>query len=372
MIEENWNAMHRLTFVERSLEMHAVEHALFSDQRRLIHITAAAGMGKTELVRRIGERFRDRFSGGVVFVRQPTNNDELFELRKLLGERSGSTLLLYDGIDEGPWPLEWHLSFLRGIEASLADVQVIATSRPINYPKDYPSFEIALSAFSQDEAKELLQRVSLLYGKIPSQIVDLAAGNPLLLLQIAQISVERGDYWKTLATLSSFERPGLLGADGKPLRKNSHGLQKIVASVGDVNKELLARVKFNPDEVFELTPRQYEEVTAELFHQLGFNVTLTPASKDGGKDLMIAHKDSLGSFLYFVECKRYSPERPVGVEIVNALSGVVERGRATAGIIMTTSRFTKGAREIEHELQHRLSLKDYSDFKALLDELPSH
>lgn len=106
MIEENWNAMHRLTFVERSLEMQAVEYALFSDRRRLIHITAVAGMGKTELARHIGERFRGRFPGGVVFVSQPTNNDELFELRNLLGERSGSTLLLYDGIDEGPWLLE--------------------------------------------------------------------------------------------------------------------------------------------------------------------------------------------------------------------------------------------------------------------------
>lgn len=77
----------------------------------------------------------------------------------------------------------------------------------------------------------------------------------------------------------------------------------------------------------------------------------------------------MGSFLYFVECKQYAADRPVGIGLVNALVGVVERGKATAGLLMTTSRFTSGARAVERELSARLSLKDYGNFKAYLEKV---
>jgi restriction system protein len=70
----------------------------------------------------------------------------------------------------------------------------------------------------------------------------------------------------------------------------------------------------------------------------------------------------------FVECKRYARDKPVGLEIVERLLGVVDRGRATSGLILTTSHFTRGARRAADELRFRLSLKDYADFKELLNK----
>lgn len=115
-----------------------------------------------------------------------------------------------------------------------------------------------------------------------------------------------------------------------------------------------------------ISPRRFEEAAAKLFGQLGYKVELTPASKDGGKDLYIAKKDDLGSFLYYVECKRYAPDRSVGVGLVRSLYGVVEEGRATAGLLLTTSQFTANARSFQNKLEHRLTLSDYTDFKAWL------
>jgi len=86
---------------------------------------------------------------------------------------------------------------------------------------------------------------------------------------------------------------------------------------------------------------------------------LTPASRDGGKDIYIATKDSLGSFLYLVECKRYAPDRPVGVGFIRQLYGTVQAERATAGILATTSFFTRGAKDFQSKVEFQISLQDY-------------
>ncbi len=75
--------------------------------------------------------------------------------------------------------------------------------------------------------------------------------------------------------------------------------------------------------------------------RLGYEVSVTPQSRDGGKDLYAAMKSSLGSFLYVVECKLFAPNRPVGVQIVRNLYGMVEAERATAGIVVSTSSFSE-------------------------------
>ena len=88
-------------------------------------------------------------------------------------------------------------------------------------------------------------------------------------------------------------------------------------------------------------------------------MALTPASKDGGFDIAAARNDDLGEFLYLVECKQYAENNKVGVEIVRSLYGVVEKERATAGIVVTTSYFTRGAAAFQREVSRRMTLHDY-------------
>ncbi|HEX6042343.1 restriction endonuclease, partial [Longimicrobium sp.] len=143
------------------------------------------------------------------------------------------------------------------------------------------------------------------------------------------------------------ERTEPVGADGFVLAK---GLTS--------GETILYRVQEAPDKVYSLSPREFEELVAELLHRQGFQVTLTPPSRDGGFDMYAVRKDSLVETLYLVECKRYARTNRVGVEIVRALMGVVDTERANAGIIVTTSTFTQGAREFQRRLQNVLSLRD--------------
>lgn len=134
----------------------------------------------------------------------------------------------------------------------------------------------------------------------------------------------------------------------------------------DVNRELIDYLAQHPNRMHDLTPRKFEELVAELFRAKGYDVELTRASRDDGRDVICTHRTDFGTMLLYVECKKYGPNNPVGVEIVRSLYGVVESARASHGIIATTSRFTSGAVEFHRSNQYRLSLQDFDAVSAWL------
>ena len=111
----------------------------------------------------------------------------------------------------------------------------------------------------------------------------------------------------------------------------------------------------------DVHPRRFEELVAELFRRMGYEVVLTPTARDGGRDVHAFQKGGVGTLLTLVECKRFRPDRKVGVGVVRALFGVVEAERASHGIIATTSSFTRDAKLFQQNLQYRLSLRDFTD-----------
>ena len=57
---------------------------------------------------------------------------------------------------------------------------------------------------------------------------------------------------------------------------------------------------------------------------------------------------------------------PVGVELVRGLHSVVETAKATSGLLVTTSYFTKGARALQDTYKHRLDLADFNRLQGML------
>lgn len=135
-----------------------------------------------------------------------------------------------------------------------------------------------------------------------------------------------------------------------------------------ISLELIQKVIQNPEILFQISDRDFEVLTGDLFHSSGFEVELTPKSKDGGKDLIVTRTDEMGlRSQYLVECKRFAAHRKVGVEIVRSLHGTVDQARANGGIIVTTSTFTKPAVEWASEFKSLLQLKDFNDLKTWLN-----
>jgi restriction system protein len=161
---------------------------------------------------------------------------------------------------------------------------------------------------------------------------------------------------------------GLLGPDGRPLSLESRAGQQVLADVRTISDQMIVALQNEPELLFKLDPRRFEELIAELISRMGYNVELTPATRDGGKYIYATRRDGLATVLLLVEAKRYAPRRLVGIEIVQRLHGVVFAESATAGIVVTTSGFTAPARTFQQRdnVRRQLSLRDYRDLQDCL------
>lgn len=145
----------------------------------------------------------------------------------------------------------------------------------------------------------------------------------------------------------------------------------LVRTVAEVNDELIRYLAKHPELLYELHPRRFEELVAELLRAQGFESTLTPRTRDGGRDIHAARSDALGNLLYLVECKRYAPKKKVGVEVVRAIHGVTNAERASKGVIVTTSSFTKDAIAFASPLKFSIGLHDFETLKSWLNSYQS-
>lgn len=202
--------------------------------------------------------------------------------------------------------------------------------------------------------------------QLPTVLAALAGGNPRFLESLVTFIEESVTPRELLLHLRDFRWSGILDADGNPITQDQLRGSPIITDVISTNEKVLRLVQEEPEAVYSLSSREFEELVAELLYKQGYTVELTPPSKDGGFDMYAARKDGLGEFLYLVECKRYAPGNPVGVQVVRALHGMVQQEQATAGIVVTTSRFTKGAVEFQQSAQYKLSLRDYVHLKGWL------
>lgn len=133
-----------------------------------------------------------------------------------------------------------------------------------------------------------------------------------------------------------------------------------------INDELKRYFSEHPERLYDLTSRKFEELIADILGDYGFEVELTRATHDGGRDIIAYLRNAVASYLTFVECKKYAPTRKVGVEVVREVAGVHHINKAAKSLIVTTSFFTKGAIEEARKIEHQLELKDYDELKAWL------
>jgi HJR/Mrr/RecB family endonuclease len=139
---------------------------------------------------------------------------------------------------------------------------------------------------------------------------------------------------------------------------------KIVIATEDVYNRLQYDLKQDPRIIHSLEAYQFENLVETLLKKQGYDTILTPRSKDGGKDILAQFKTPDGfNCLCLVECKKYSPDRPVGVQWIRALYGIVEQQNANLGMLVTPSRFTKGVYDFQNEIKNKISLKDFNDLK---------
>lgn len=141
-----------------------------------------------------------------------------------------------------------------------------------------------------------------------------------------------------------------------------------IITLSPVNDQVLKYLSEHPESFYQLTDNDFEVVMAEIYSKLGYDVTRTKATRDGGKDLIIRIPEILGDFIYYVECKKYAAKRPIGVGIIRNLVGTVNTDRVNGGILATTSFFTRDAYDFISENKWNCQIKthDYNVIKDLI------
>jgi restriction system protein len=141
--------------------------------------------------------------------------------------------------------------------------------------------------------------------------------------------------------------------------------------VPDIENEMIDFFRKSPEQLYSLAPRKFEELIAAIFRNNGFLVQLTPETRDGGVDIIaVQHSALTGESVNLIECKRYAKKNRVGIGVVQRLLGCVHEKRATKGILVTTSFFTKDAQRVAESSSHNLALNDYNGIVSWLSALP--
>lgn len=154
----------------------------------------------------------------------------------------------------------------------------------------------------------------------------------------------------------------------QPEKKIVNSDSKII--VMPINDQILKYLSENPQEIYRLSPREFEELMAEIYARHGYNVELTKETRDGGKDIILRKPDIIGDSIYYVECKKHSETNLVGVGIIRNLHSTINVDKVNGGVIATTSYFTKDARKFisENKLNAQIKLHDFNTVQSLLEK----
>lgn len=346
-------------FIGRSRELDLLTSYLESSGGTVAVIKGAAGIGKSYLARCYAEIHKNRYSNLAHW--RGYNLPQKFQL-------SPNTLLIIDDADE------IDNEVIEGVKDSNPGIKIIVTGRVLEKINADKFLVLNLQAFNMDETLHMLRIWTNAEIEIDRSSLDLymkkSQGNPALLSLIIYLIKKLG-----LSTVNKLiYEPAIINDSGiilPPEKKIETPIMfNIKTDVSNINDQLMRYIAENPFYMHELSPRDFEEMMAKLFADLGYSVELTKKTRDGGKDIYIAKKNEIGKFLFLVECKKYAPNHPVGVDVVKSLYGVMgmEKTEPTGGIIATTSYFTRDARQeiIDKKKEYRVSLHDYEYICGLL------
>jgi hypothetical protein len=120
-----------------------------------------------------------------------------------------------------------------------------------------------------------------------------------------------------------------------------------------VSSKFISMIAQNQLVLRELEWRDIERLIAEVFSGLGFTTTLTPPSKDGGKDIVLECTVQ-GSFCtYVVEIKHWRSKSRVGGGALREFVKVVAREERNGGLFLSTYGYCDNAFEQLSEIERK-------------------
>lgn len=111
----------------------------------------------------------------------------------------------------------------------------------------------------------------------------------------------------------------------------------------------------------EVTPQQFERLILDLLGAMGYgggdlaNGLMTKTTGDGGIDGII-NEDALGLDAVYIQAKRYAADNKISRPDIQRFVGSLTGEGANKGVFVTTSDFSREARDYLTRVQHRIVL----------------
>lgn len=122
-----------------------------------------------------------------------------------------------------------------------------------------------------------------------------------------------------------------------------------------------------PEDIFRLTAREFEEFVAGVLGKLGYSTHVTPLGPDSGVDVFAERESIIGHEFLVVQCKRWAPQRRIPRPVVQQLGAIVRDHKASRGLIVTTSYFSGPALQYMEQRKYVLSGADNTKLFSWLD-----
>ena len=135
-----------------------------------------------------------------------------------------------------------------------------------------------------------------------------------------------------------------------------------------LNSELYEHFATTPEQLYRLHWRDFEKLIAELMEAQGFQVEIGPGQGDGGIDLTLLQRDPIGDVLTLVQAKKYRPDRPIGLQAIQALHGAKEAECASGSMFITTSAYQPAAKRFASRQNVQMSLYVSDDVRQWCEE----
>lgn len=132
----------------------------------------------------------------------------------------------------------------------------------------------------------------------------------------------------------------------------------------DLAGELLAQIK-------SCSPEFFERLVVDLLIKMGYGGSREDAGKavgksgDGGIDGVI-NEDRLGLDTVYIQAKRWKEEATVGRPEIQKFVGALHGRKARKGVFITTSSFSKDARDYTSDIENKVVLIDGEQLAELM------
>ena len=113
--------------------------------------------------------------------------------------------------------------------------------------------------------------------------------------------------------------------------------------------------------VLDSSPKFFEKLVVDLLVKMGYGGSLANPGKvtqyvhDDGIDGII-YEDKLGLGKIYIQAKRYKPDNTIGKPQIQQFSGALDEQKATKGVFITTSSYSKEARSYVDKLNKKIVL----------------